>query len=60
MSDGFDIPTPFLNQPFHIYFYGIMIMLGVVAATFLVSAEAKRRGQNPPAACSREYGMAGN
>jgi hypothetical protein len=37
-----------------------MIMLGVVAATFLVSAEAKRRGQNPPAACSREYGMAGN
>jgi phosphatidylglycerol---prolipoprotein diacylglyceryl transferase len=47
MPNGFDIPIPFLNQPFHIYFYGIMIMLGVVAATFLVSAEAKRRGQNP-------------
>jgi phosphatidylglycerol---prolipoprotein diacylglyceryl transferase len=24
-----------------------MIMLGVLAATFLVSVEAKRRGQNP-------------
>jgi phosphatidylglycerol---prolipoprotein diacylglyceryl transferase len=47
MPNGFDIPIPFLNQSFHIYFYGIMIMLGVVAATLLVSAEAKRRGQNP-------------
>ena len=47
MPNGFDIPIPFLNQSFHIYFYGIMIMLGVLAATFLVSAEAKRRGQNP-------------
>ena len=32
MPNGFDIPIPFINQPFHIYFYGIMIMLGVVAA----------------------------
>ncbi len=47
MPNGFDIPIPFLNQSFHIYFYGVMIMLGVVAAAFLVSAEAKRRGQNP-------------
>ena len=47
MPNGFDIPIPFLNQSFHIYFYGIIIMLGVVAATFLVSAEAKRRGLNP-------------
>ena len=47
MPNGFDIPIPFLNQSFHIYFYGILIMLGVVAATFLVSAEAKRRGLNP-------------
>jgi phosphatidylglycerol:prolipoprotein diacylglycerol transferase len=47
MPDGFDIPIPFLNQSFHIYFYGILIMLGVVAATLLASAEAKRRGQNP-------------
>ncbi len=47
MPNGFDIPIPFMNQSFHIYFYGIVIMLGVVAATFLVSAEAKRRGLNP-------------
>jgi phosphatidylglycerol---prolipoprotein diacylglyceryl transferase len=47
MPNGFDIPIPFLNQSFHIYFYGIMIMLGVVAAALLVNSEAKRRGQNP-------------
>ena len=47
MLNGFDIPIPFLNTSFHIYFYGIMIMLGVIAAAFLVSAEAKRHGQNP-------------
>jgi len=45
--DGFDIPIPFLNQSFHIYFYGILIMLGVIAAAFLAQAEAKRRGMNP-------------
>ena len=44
---GFDIPIPFLNQSFHIYFYGILIMLGVIAAAFLSQAEAKRRGMNP-------------
>ncbi len=47
MPNGFDIPIPFLNQPLHIYFYGIIIMLGAVAATFLVGAEAKRHGLNP-------------
>lgn len=47
MPDGFDIPIPFLNQSFHIYFYGILITLGVVAATLLAQAEVKRRGQNP-------------
>ncbi len=47
MPNGFDIPIPFLNQTFHIYFYGILITLGVVVATLLASAEAKRRGQNP-------------
>ncbi len=47
MPDGFDIPVPFLNQSFHIYFYGILITLGVVAATLLARAEAKRRGQDP-------------
>ena len=32
MPDGFDIKLPFLSEPFHIYFYGILITLGVVAA----------------------------
>jgi len=44
MPDGFDIPLPFLNHPFHIYFYGILIMLGVIAAAFMSRMEAKRRG----------------
>jgi phosphatidylglycerol:prolipoprotein diacylglycerol transferase len=47
MPNGFDIPIPFINQSFHIYFYGIMIMLGVVAASLLARAEAKRRGLDP-------------
>ena len=47
LPSGFDIPLPFLNTSFHIYFYGILIMLGVVAAAFLGQAEAKRRGINP-------------
>jgi phosphatidylglycerol:prolipoprotein diacylglycerol transferase len=47
MPNGFDIPIPFMNQSFHIYFYGILITLGVVVATLLASMEAKRRGQNP-------------
>jgi phosphatidylglycerol:prolipoprotein diacylglycerol transferase len=47
LPDGFDIPLPFLNTSFHVYFYGILIMLGVVAAAFLGQAEAKRRGINP-------------
>ncbi len=49
MPDGFDIPLPFIHTSFHIYFYGILIMLGVVAAAFLGQAEAKRRGVNPEA-----------
>jgi phosphatidylglycerol:prolipoprotein diacylglycerol transferase len=47
VPDGFNIPIPFLNTTFHIYFYGILIMLGVIAAAFLGQAEAKRRGLNP-------------
>jgi phosphatidylglycerol:prolipoprotein diacylglycerol transferase len=47
MLDGFDIPLPFLNTSFHIYFYGILITLGVIAAAFLSQSEAKRRGLNP-------------
>ena len=45
--NGFDIPLPFFHTTFHIYFYGILIMLGVIAAAFLGQAEAKRRGFNP-------------
>ncbi len=47
MPDGFDIHLPFLSQPFHIYFYGIIIMLGVQAAALMTQAEAKRRRLNP-------------
>lgn len=47
LPNGFDIPLPFHLQPFHIYFYGILIMAGVIAAAFLGQAEAKRRGMNP-------------
>jgi phosphatidylglycerol:prolipoprotein diacylglycerol transferase len=47
LPNGFDIPLPFGLQPFHIYFYGIFIMAGVIAAAFLAQAEAKRRGLNP-------------
>ncbi len=47
MPDGFDIPIPFLNKPFHIYYYGILIMLGVVAATVFAYYEAKRRKLDP-------------
>lgn len=47
LPDGFDINLPFLSQPFHIYYYGILITLGVIAAAFLGQAEAKRRGFDP-------------
>jgi phosphatidylglycerol:prolipoprotein diacylglycerol transferase len=35
------------GQDFKIYFYGILITLGVVAAAFLSQLEAKRRGFDP-------------
>lgn len=46
LPNGFDIPIPFLHQTFHIYFYGILITLGVIAAALIGHAEAKRRGMN--------------
>jgi phosphatidylglycerol:prolipoprotein diacylglycerol transferase len=46
LPNGFDIPIPFLNHSFHIYYYGILITLGVIAAALLGQAEAKRRGMN--------------
>ncbi len=47
MPDGFDIPLPFIHQSFHIYFYGILVTLGVVAAALMAYAEAKRRKVDP-------------
>ena len=44
LPNGFDIPLPFLHTSFHVYFYGVLIMAGVVAAAFLGQAEARRRG----------------
>jgi len=47
MPDGFDIPIPFLHTSFHIFFYGILITIGVIAAALLSQVEAKRRDLNP-------------
>jgi phosphatidylglycerol:prolipoprotein diacylglycerol transferase len=47
MPNGFDINLPFLEQPFRIYFYGIIITLGVIAAAFLSAHETRRRGMDP-------------
>jgi len=47
MPNGFDVPLPFINQSFHIYFYGIIITFGLLAGTFLARAEARRRGLDP-------------
>ncbi len=44
---GILIRLPFLAQPFEIYYYGIILMTGVVAAAWLATVEAKRRGQDP-------------
>lgn len=47
MPNGFDIPIPFLNTTFRVYFYGILITIGVIAAALLSAKEVKRRGLNP-------------
>ena len=41
------MPTGFNIGPLPIRFYGIIIMLGVLAAAWLASREAKRRGLDP-------------
>lgn len=41
MPDGFFIGT------LKIYYYGIFVMLGVMAAAYLATAEAKRRSEDP-------------
>jgi phosphatidylglycerol:prolipoprotein diacylglycerol transferase len=44
MPNGFTIPIPFFG-PLTIHLYGVIIMLGALAAAWLASVEAKRRGQ---------------
>jgi phosphatidylglycerol:prolipoprotein diacylglycerol transferase len=39
-------PQGFFIGPVFIYYYGIILMLGAVAATFLAEREARRRGLN--------------
>jgi phosphatidylglycerol:prolipoprotein diacylglycerol transferase len=39
------LPQGFYIGPVFIYFYGIILMLGAVAAAFLAEREARRRGQ---------------
>jgi phosphatidylglycerol---prolipoprotein diacylglyceryl transferase len=40
------MPSGFQLGPLYIHFYGIIIMLGVIAAAFLAQHEAKRKGLN--------------
>ncbi len=47
MPNAIYITLPFLDKPFAIYFYGILISIGVAAAAFLAHFETKRRGLNP-------------
>jgi phosphatidylglycerol:prolipoprotein diacylglycerol transferase len=41
------MPTGFQLGPLFIHFYGIILMLGALAAAFLADRESRRRGQNP-------------
>jgi phosphatidylglycerol:prolipoprotein diacylglycerol transferase len=41
------MPNGFWLGPLYVRFYGIVIMLGVLAAAWLATKEAKRRGENP-------------
>ncbi len=41
------MPTGFQLGPLYIHFYGIILMIGALAAAFLAEREARRRGQNP-------------
>jgi phosphatidylglycerol:prolipoprotein diacylglycerol transferase len=45
MPNGFTIPIPFIG-PLTIHFYGVIIIIGALAAAWLASVEARRRGQN--------------
>jgi phosphatidylglycerol:prolipoprotein diacylglycerol transferase len=41
------MPNGFTIFGFKIYFYGILIMLGTLAAAYMAARQAKKRGQNP-------------
>ncbi len=41
------MPNSFTIGPIRIYFYGIILMLGALAAAWLASREARRRGEDP-------------
>jgi len=41
------VPLPFLGWTLEFTWYGISIVIGVLAATFYATYEARRRGQNP-------------
>ena len=41
------MPDSFTIGPLRIYYYGIILMTGALAAAFLAASEAKRRKQNP-------------
>ncbi len=41
------MPTGFSIGPLYIHFYGILIMLGALAAAWLATVEARRKGENP-------------
>ena len=44
---AFRIPIPFLNTSLDFTWYGISIVVGVVAATMYAAREANRRGEDP-------------
>ena len=44
---SFEFDGILIGTTFKIYYYGILIMLGAVAATWLASREVKRYGQDP-------------
>ncbi|NMC78052.1 MAG: prolipoprotein diacylglyceryl transferase, partial [Chloroflexi bacterium] len=41
------MPTGFKIGPFIVHYYGILVMLGALAAAWLADREAKRRGEDP-------------
>lgn len=45
MPNSFSIPIPFIG-PLTIHYYGIILMVGALAAAWLASVEARRRGWN--------------